>query len=149
MSAGCGHERFIQMADAWCSECVEKLQAELISWRLHGQLLTDILDGHLGTTRPEYHTFEGFRTKLSEELRCLRKVAEQAVGDEESVEILSVQVADLKAEVERLRGLFGGIFCVECGPHVRIDEDGCCVHCGNYAEVSDIARKAALDMEAE
>ncbi len=24
-------------------------------------------------------------------------------------------------------------FCVECGPNVSIDEDGCCVSCGNCA----------------
>lgn len=24
-------------------------------------------------------------------------------------------------------------FCPECGPNVKIDEDGCCVNCGNGA----------------
>lgn len=25
--------------------------------------------------------------------------------------------------------------CVDCGPHVKIDEDGCCAHCGEDAQI--------------
>lgn len=36
-------------------------------------------------------------------------------------------------------------FCVQCGPNVRVDEDGCCVHCGVTAigPYADELRRAA------
>lgn len=44
--------------------------------------------------------------------------AEQRGRDEERVSVLSERVQS---------------FCVECGPNVRVDEDGCCVTCGCQA----------------
>ena len=52
-------------------------------------------------------------------------------------------VADLTAEVERLRADLSGSLCVECGPDVNVDEDGCCTMCGGTALGTWLFRKHA------
>jgi hypothetical protein len=39
--------------------------------------------------------------------------------------------------------------CVECGPNVRVDEDGCCLTCGNGAVGTWLYRRGAPSGGAE
>lgn len=77
-------------------------------------------------------------------IHCRRDVAQSACGDEvddlEAIKQHSMTCTanPLVQELERLRELArpilsAGALCVECGPNVRIDEDGCCITCGGSA----------------
>ena len=43
-------------------------------------------------------------------------------------------VAWLRIAVEELCNRVAPWTCPECGPHIKVDEDGCCVMCGAAAE---------------
>jgi len=76
------------------------------------------------------------------------------------------KILELRAEVERLTasrdrwrvaaGRVADTMCPECGPAVEVDEDGCCICCGNGAmgayatERAEALRSAeAADLDAE
>ena len=71
---------------------------------------------------------------------------------------LRAEVARLAASRDRWRRAAGRVadtMCPECGPAVEVDEDGCCVGCGNGAmgayatERADLIRAAdAADRDA-
>lgn len=42
-------------------------------------------------------------------------------------------LADAPAEAGEMSGESRGSWCPECGPHVGVDEDGCCASCGCQA----------------
>lgn len=59
---------------------------------------------------------------------------------EETVEgVVEYVEAQLKELASGILDLAGGVplpyssLCVECGPDVKVDEDGCCITCGNGA----------------
>jgi len=75
------------------------------------------------------------------------------------------EIVELRAEVQRLyasrnrwrlaAGRVADTMCPECGPAVDVDEDGCCIGCGNGAmgtyvvELADRLRAAeAADRDA-
>ena len=57
------------------------------------------------------------------------------------IAMLSLSPAPDTAQSEKL------MRCDECGPGVKIDEDGCCVHCG--ADAIDTRDTAQADENAE
>ena len=71
---------------------------------------------------------------------------------------LRAEVARLSASRDRWRRAAGRVadtMCPECGPAVEVDEDGCCIGCGNGAmgayatERADLIRAAdAADRDA-
>lgn len=75
-----------------------------------------------------------------------------------TVEALHAEVARLSASRDRWRVAAGRVadtMCPECGPAVEVDEDGCCIGCGNGAmgtyvvELADRLRAAeAADRDA-
>lgn len=71
---------------------------------------------------------------------CDRESYEDHTCPGETVEgVVEYVEAQLKGIAKGVLELAGGVplpyssLCVECGPDVRIDEDGCCIHCGNGA----------------
>lgn len=64
------------------------------------------------------------------------------------LESLHAEIESLKADRERLNALLDKAApwsCVDCGPHIIIDEDGCCSTCGRDADCTDAARKKHPD----
>ena len=58
-----------------------------------------------------------------------------------AIKILKLYAPEMLAEdqqetIARLEGKLDKAApwsCPECGPHVKVDEDGCCIHCGHDA----------------
>jgi hypothetical protein len=86
---------------------------------------------------------DGFRSGPSDAVHLARTVIDKygADADKPSVHLakalidgaherdeLRARVAELEQRRPPLHSL-----CVECGPNVRVDEDGCCASCGNGA----------------
>ncbi len=62
-----------------------------------------------------------------------------------TVEALHAEVERLRAAYERLEAAAGRAsetLCPECGPAVQVDEDGCCIGCGNGAMGTYVAERA-------
>ena len=62
-----------------------------------------------------------------------------------TVEALHAEVERLRAAYERLEAAAGRAsetLCPECGPAVQVDEDGCCVCCGNGAMGTYVTERA-------
>jgi hypothetical protein len=59
----------------------------------------------------------------------------------DDLRFLLAHVASLQREQERLQAELDKVApwtCPICGPHVKVDEDGCCVHCGADAALQSV-----------
>jgi len=80
----------------------------------------------------------------------LRRVSDAAAENE--ADRLRAEVARLSASRDRWRVAAGRVadtMCPECGPAVEVDEDGCCICCGNGAMGAYATERADLIRAAE
>ena len=75
--------------------------------------------------------------------KALRAIAENTPESEWANRFGDTQAIALLDEVDRLRADLSGSLCVECGPDVNVDEDGCCTMCGGTALGTWLFRKHA------
>lgn len=103
-------------------------------------LVVSTVGGYVSISCGDHCVWDDGETHKVPCIECDREQHERHVCPGDTVEgVVEYVEAQLKELASGILDLAGGVplpyssLCVECGPDVKVDEDGCCATCGNGA----------------